>query len=118
MRIGKFNRRVRIERRMGQRDPSNGEELDVWVEVDTVWANVLMLTGKEVMVSDADVAEATASIRIRYRTDIDNGMRAVLLKYVDGQPVDDAIFNIGKPLPDFAGRQYTDLPCTTGSNDG
>jgi SPP1 family predicted phage head-tail adaptor len=118
MRIGKFNRRVRIERRTEQKNPATGQEIDAWVEVATVWADVLMLSGKEVLLADSDVASATASIRIRYRTDLDNGMRAVLLKFVAGVAVDDVIFNIGKPLPDHAGREYTDLPCTTGANDG
>ncbi|MBW5284740.1 MULTISPECIES: phage head closure protein [Burkholderia] len=118
MRIGKLNRRVRIERRSVERDPSTGQELDAWVEVDTVWADVLMLTGKEAISAESEVASASASIRIRYRLDIDNGMRAVLLTYVDGAAIDGPIFNIGKPMPDHAGRRYTDLPCTTGANDG
>ncbi|WP_186137961.1 phage head closure protein [Burkholderia gladioli] len=113
MRAGILNRRVRIERPAGDddRDPDTGQPLGGWVEVATVWANVLLLSGKETLVSDADVGTAQASIRIRFRTDLDNGMRAVLLRFVDGQPVDDAIFDIGQPLPDYAGREYTDLPC-------
>lgn len=115
MRTGNLDRRVRIDQRAGAgtlNDPVR------WQPLATVWANVKMLTGKETLLADRDVGEATASIRIRFRTDIDNGMRAVLLKFVDGQPVDDAIFNIQKPLPDYAGREYTDLACTEGSNDG
>ncbi|WP_186120619.1 phage head closure protein [Burkholderia gladioli] len=116
MRAGSMNRRVRIDRRAGAgtlNDPSHWEPLGA-----PMWCNVRMLTGKETLLADSDVGEATASIRIRFRTDIDNSMRAVLLRYVDGQPVDDAIFNIQKPLPDYAGREYTDLACKEGSNDG
>ncbi|MBU9154203.1 phage head closure protein [Burkholderia gladioli] len=120
MRTGSLNRRVRIERPAGDddRDPETGQPLGGWVEVATVWASVLLLSGKETLVSDADVGTAQASIRIRFRTDLDNGMRAVLLRFVNGQPVADAVFNIGQPLPDYAGREYTDLPCTEGGNDG
>jgi len=117
MRAGDLNRRMRIERNGGGVDDL-GQPIEGWTEVATVWCNVRMLTGKESLVSDTDVASATASIRIRFRTDIDNGMRAVLLKFVDGQPVDDAIFNIQKALPDYAGRERTDLACTEGGNDG
>ena len=105
---GTLNRRVRIERNIGGVDDL-GQPVDGWAEVGTVWGNVRMLTGKETLMSDADVGAASASIRIRYRTDITNGMRAI---------VDGVVFNIGAPLPDLAGREYVDLPCTTGSNNG
>ncbi|MDR6447481.1 SPP1 family predicted phage head-tail adaptor [Paraburkholderia terricola] len=108
MRAGDLNRRVRIEQR-GQGQDDLGQPIDAWAEVATVWCNVRMLTGKETLTSGTDVGTASASIRIRYRTDIANGMRAV---------VDNVIFNIGAPLPDLAGREYVDLPCTTGSNNG
>ena len=115
MRAGPLNRRVRIEQRAGTGTLTDPKR---WAPLATVWANVKMLTGKESLLADSDVGEATASIRIRYRTDLDNSMRAVLLKFVDGKPVDEAIFNIQKPLPDYVGREYTDLACTEGSNDG
>lgn len=117
MRAGDMNRRVRIEQR-GQGQDDLGQPIDMWTEVATVWCNVRMLTGKETLTSDAEVASATASIRIRYRTNIDNGMRAVLLKFVDGQPVDDVIFNILAPLPNVASREYTDLACSAFANNG
>ncbi|NPT36249.1 phage head closure protein [Paraburkholderia xenovorans] len=112
-----FRRSVRIERREQGQDEL-GQPVDAWVEVVTTRCNVRMLTGKETLTSDAEVASATASIRIRYRTDIDNGMRAVLLKFVGGQPVDDLIFNILAPLPNVASREYTDLACSAFSNNG
>ncbi|SAK65430.1 phage head-tail adaptor [Caballeronia pedi] len=108
MRAGDLNRRVRIERNGGGFDDL-GQPIEGWAEVATVWGNVRMLTGKETLTSDADVGTALASIRIRYRTDVTNGMRAV---------VDGVVFNIGAPLPDLAGREYVDLPCTTGNNNG
>ncbi|SDR19060.1 phage head-tail adaptor, putative, SPP1 family [Paraburkholderia fungorum] len=117
MRAGDLNRRVRIERRDQSQDDL-GQPVDTWVEVATVWGNVRMLTGKETLTADADVASATASIRIRYRTNIDNSMRAVVLKFVDGQPVEDVIFNILAPLPNLASREYTDLACSAFTNNG
>ncbi|MEK6291056.1 MAG: phage head closure protein [Paraburkholderia tropica] len=108
MRAGTLNRRVRIERR-DQTQDDLGQPVDTWVEVATVWCNVKMLTGKETLAADADVASATASIRIRYRTDITSDMRAI---------VGGVIFNILAPLPDLAGREYTDLACTAFSNNG
>lgn len=117
MRAGPLNRRVRIERNGGGQDEA-GQPIEGWIEVATVWAGVLMLSGKETAQANAEVGSATGSIRIRYRTDIDNGMRAVLLKFVNGQPVDDVIFNILQPLPNVASREYTDLACSAFSNNG
>ncbi|WP_153135171.1 phage head closure protein [Paraburkholderia agricolaris] len=117
MRAGDLNRRVRIERNGGAEDEL-GQPIPGWVEVTTVWCNVKMLTGKETLTSEAEVANATASLRIRYRTGIDNGMRAVLLKFVDGQSVEDVVFNILVPLPNVASREYTDLACSAFSNNG
>lgn len=115
MRAGDLDRRVRIDQRAGSgtlNDPLT------WAPLATVWANIKMLTGKETLLADTDVAEATASIRIRYRTDVTNGMRAVLLKFVDSQPVDDVVFDILAPLPSVASREYTDLACSAGANNG
>ncbi|KDR34721.1 head-tail adaptor protein [Caballeronia grimmiae] len=108
MRAGDLNRRVRIERN-GSGTDDLGQPVDGWTEVATVWGNVRMLSGKETAQANADVGSATASIRIRYRTDITNGMRAI---------VDGVIFNILQPLPNVAARDYTDLACSTGSNNG
>jgi SPP1 family predicted phage head-tail adaptor len=115
MRAGALNRRVRIDQRAGTgtlNDPLT------WAPLATLWCGVLLLNGKETLLADSDVSSASASIRIRYRTDITNGMRAVLLKFVDGVPVDDVVFNILAPLPNLGSREYTDLACDTGANDG
>lgn len=118
MRAGTLDRRVRIDRRSGGKDDF-GQPSKEWVPIGpAIWCNVRTSTGSEAIKSDMPVGTATLSIRVRYRTDIDNGMRAVLIKYVDGQPVDDEIFNIQKPLPDYAGREYTDLVCVSGQGDG
>ncbi|VVE78180.1 phage head closure protein [Pandoraea sputorum] len=118
MRSGTLTRQVRIERRGAGKDDF-GQPSDGWVPIGpALWCNVRVSSGSEAIKSDMPVGEAAVSIRVRYRTDIDNGMRAVLIKYVAGQPVDDEIFNIEKPLPDYAGREYTDLVCVSGKGDG
>lgn len=67
-------------------------------------ANVRMLTGKEVLAADAEVGVGTASVRIRYRTDVATGDRAV----IDGATV----LSVSAALPNVAGRDYTYLVCT------
>lgn len=74
-----------------------------------MWGSVLQLSGVEKVTGGTQVDKGTASIRIRYRTDVNNGDRAI----AQGQ-----IFNIASVLPNVASREYTDLACTENSNDG
>ncbi|MDR5776647.1 MULTISPECIES: phage head closure protein [unclassified Caballeronia] len=92
---------MRIERR-APRDP-NDEGLR-WETVMTVPANIRMLSGKEMMASNANISMGTASIRIRYRTDVQAGMRVVH---------GDAAFHVTAVLPDYANREHVDLTCQT-----
>ena len=112
-----LDRRIRIDQSVTGKD-SIGQPVTEWQTFATTWANIKMLTGLATIKSDASIGQATASVRVRFRTDITAGMRAVLLKYVNGQPVDSTIFDILEPLPDYAGREYTDLVCNTGANNG
>lgn len=98
-RAGDLNRRVRIERQTGAGGLS---ETLAWVPVATVWANVRTRDGREVMAADTTVSQISASIRIRYRTDIRPGMRAT---------VDGATYRVQSVLPHVASRQYVDLVC-------
>lgn len=115
MQPGDLNRRVRIDQRTGSgtlNDPIH------WAPLATVWANIRMLTGKESILADAEVGQASASVRIRYRTDVETGMRVTLLKFVSGAPVDELVFDVLKPLPNVATREYVDLVCQTVDGNG
>ncbi|MDR5772464.1 MULTISPECIES: phage head closure protein [unclassified Caballeronia] len=101
LRAGSLNRTVRIERRA----KAKPQDFEIrWEEVATVPANIRMLNGKEVMAANANISMGTASIRIRYRTDIRAGMRVVH---------GDAAFHVTAVLPDYARREHVDLTCQT-----
>jgi SPP1 family predicted phage head-tail adaptor len=101
LRAGTLTRTVSLERRTTEQDEV-GQPIDVWSEYARVAAYVKMLNGKEVMLASTDVGIGSASIRIRYRTDVATGDRAI----VDGQ-----VFDVSIALPNYAGRDYTDLVC-------
>lgn len=105
---GCLNNLVSLQRKTSGKDEL-GQPIETWTEYASVWGDVLMLTGKEVVSSGTQVGIASCSIRIRFRTDVTNGDRAV---------VNGVTFNIGAPLPNLASREYTDLPCTQGANLG
>lgn len=109
MRVGSLNRRIVLQRPTHEQDPNTGEMVRAWVGVATVWADVRYLNGLETVKSSAPVSVAKASIRIRHRSDIDATWRAM-----DGA----VIFNILAVLPDAQGREYVDLACESGANNG
>ncbi len=108
--FGALNRRATIQRRADGEDAA-GQPLLTWVDVATVWANVAGATGLAMIKSVGDVPAAIKkySIRIRFREGLDEGMRVVL----DGVP-----FDVQQVRMDYDGRQWTDLVCEQGGNDG
>lgn len=101
MQAGKLTERITIQRPTGVRDEWNTPEPQAWEDVASVWSNIKHQSGSESIRAGADVSIVRASIRIRWRTGIDAGMR-VLHK---GQ-----VFDIEAVLPG-ADRTYVDLVC-------
>lgn len=101
LQAGKLNQRVTIQRQTQVQD-AGGQLVDAWADVATVWADIRNPTGLGAIRADAQVSVVKTSIRIRWRTDIDAGMRLV-----HGMTV----YDIGAVLPDHAGRTYVDLVC-------
>ena len=108
MQAGNLNRRITLQQRSAGQD-ALGQPVGTWADVATLWASVRHLSGLQALKASADVSEVQASIRLRYRTDITAGMRAVL---------GTTVYDIKAVLPDEARRQHVDLTCTTGANQG
>lgn len=76
MKAGTLRHRVVIQ----EKDPTQdeyGEEVPTWSDVDTVWAAVEPLAGREFLETQRVGAEVTTRIRIRYRDGIVPKMRVV-----------------------------------------
>ncbi len=76
-----------------------GQPLDSWVDQASVWAHIRHLSGTESIKADVPTSIVKASIRIRWRTDVDAGMRVT-----HGATV----YEIEAVLPG-ATREYVDL---------
>jgi SPP1 family predicted phage head-tail adaptor len=74
MRAGRLRHRVTIQQRAGTQD-SYGQEDDDWNDVDTVWAAVEPLRGREFLEARREGAEVTTRIVTRYRSGITPAMR-------------------------------------------
>lgn len=101
MRAGQLRHRITIQRPTGAQDAWGTPEPQGWEDVAKVWSNVRHLSGSESIRAGADVSIVRASIRIRWRTGIDAGMRVLHA----GQ-----VFDIEAVLPGV-GRQHVDLVC-------
>lgn len=101
MKAGSLTRRVTIQH---YADGQNviGQPMRAWVDLVTVWANIRVLNGREFLSGDGEQAQATASVRIRYREGITPAMRVVYR----GQ-----VYEIVAVLPDVSHREYVDLAC-------
>ncbi len=76
MKGGQLRQRVIIKEKSVTQN-TYGEEVITWNDVDTVWAAVEPLRGREFMDGKQITAEVSTKIRIRYRSGITPEMRAV-----------------------------------------
>lgn len=102
MNSGGLNRRIQIERRGAAVDSWGEPAPDSWVPHIKLWANIRHLNGTETIKADAPTSVVRASIRVRYRTDINAGMRVVYKG---------TIYDIKAPVPDEINREHLDLVC-------
>lgn len=110
---GTLNRRVSLQRSVMAQNQETEALEQTWVEVSKVWADIRFLNGLEVVKAATPVSVAKASIRIRFREDIDSSWRVT--HTANGKTT---IYNITAILPDQQGREYLDLAVETGGNNG
>ena len=101
MQAGRLNRRVTLQS-PSQSVDEIGQPIPGWTDVATVWGDIRMKSGLESIKAGASVSVVQASVRIRYRSGVNAGMRLVhnLVAY-----------DIKAVMPDIGGREYLDLVC-------
>ena len=77
-----------------------GQPIEGWTDVAETWGDVRHLNGTEAIKAGAVTSSVNASIRIRYRTGLDAGMRVL---------IGTTAYNIKAVLPDMQRRQHVDL---------
>jgi SPP1 family predicted phage head-tail adaptor len=75
MRPGLLQHRIKFQQRSITKNPSNGEDVVVWVDVATVWAQFDPVRGREFFASRQNFTEQVAWFRIRYRVGLTTEMR-------------------------------------------
>ncbi|MBD8153321.1 phage head closure protein [Pantoea agglomerans] len=96
MRAGKMKCRITFqvsENRRGE----YGEVIRDWRDIDTVWAEIRAISGRELIASGALLSEATVRIWTRYRPDITTANRILYsLPNIRGQ-----VYGIVAVIPDI-----------------
>lgn len=110
---GRLNQRVTLQRKVDGTDDW-GQPTEAWVEVFTTWASIKTINGsgfvnQEFAAGDTEVSRATASIRMRFRDDIDAAMRVMYRGKA---------YDIKVVLPDEVNREFVDLGVAVGANQG
>ena len=109
---GKYRHRVTIEHRVVDRDPEDGSAvLSDWLTfLDNVPAEVLTGPGRELVAANAEQAETTARINMRWFPGLTAQMRILW----DGR-----VFGIkSPPETDSTARREWRVFCSDGLNDG
>ena len=101
MQAGRLNRRCTLQA-PGTAQDELGQPIPGWTDVATVWGDVRLRSGLESVKAGAVVSTVQASVRIRYRTGINAGMRVL---------VGSVPYEVLAVQPDVGGREYVDLVC-------
>ncbi|MBI6132322.1 phage head closure protein [Serratia marcescens] len=110
MQAGKLRHRITLQKPEKVQNPDNGEMEDAWLDLTTIWAEVVPLSSREFVAAQAMQNAVTTRITIRYRQDIQPKYRILFRG---------KIFNIEGILSDpKSGLEYLTLPCSEGTNDG
>lgn len=115
MRISKLQQRITVQRRSTTLD-AYGQEINSWINIGTVWAEVKPLSGREKMRSNAMVVEAelTHQVTVRYSELFTPSTTADAWRILFGT----RIFNITASMNIDEADKTIIFDCTEGSFDG
>ena len=102
MQAGRLSTLVTIQQKSAGVDAIGQPLPENWATLRQEWANVRHQSGAEAIKAGAVVSVVSASIRIRYRTDINAGMRVL---------AGSVVYEIRAVLPEMGRREYVDLVC-------
>lgn len=117
MQIGKLDKRITLQSRSSTLD-DYGQEINAWVDVATVWANIKPVSGREKLRAMAVESTLTHTVAVRYNVRFmpPKTVDAWRIKYVT--PAGERIFNITSARDMDEARRYIIFDCTEGNEVG
>ena len=74
---GALRHKIQLQEPSIEQDPTTGEMRQTWVDVASLWAEVVPMSGREFVAASAEQSEVRGRITIRYRDGVDASMRIV-----------------------------------------
>lgn len=109
MRAGALRNRITIQENAALRESAGSQKPD-WVDVCTDWAAIKPLSGRELIVSQAENSEISVRIVMRYRAGITAAMRVVF---------GDTVYGIvAPPINTDMRNEELQIMCAAGVNKG
>lgn len=105
---GHLRHKVQIQSRSATKD-GFGQESMTWTTALTVWADIQPLSGRELIAAQAQMAETTHTVVIRYRAGITPANRVVY----QGR-----VFNVLSVIDEDMRHRTLSLLCSEGLNQG
>lgn len=117
MKIGNLRNRITLQSRSSTLD-SYGQELNVWLDIATIWANIMPIGGREKLRSMAIQTDLTHTVQVRYDVRFlpPSKADAWRIKYVT--PAGTRIFNIVGARDVDEKRKSIIFDCTEGNEVG
>ena len=112
MQAGRLRHRIRIDALTIDHDSDDGAIAETWADAfgQMLSAEIMPLSGRELIAAQAVQSKVQARIRIRHRPGVVAAMRAVHRG---------TVYNIEAVVPDAgSGVDYMTLMCSYGVNDG
>ncbi|GKX58348.1 phage head closure protein [Leminorella grimontii] len=109
MQAGRLRHRVTIQNFTSQRD-DYGQPVEEWSNGATVWAEVLGISGRELISSGAEMAEVTIRVWMRWRADVTASSRLLCLS---GPYRGSLLEIVGRPIADGKGTRL-EILCKEG----
>ena len=115
MRAGRLNRRVTLQSRT-ETQGSTGEVTWTWADVDTIWAAIEPIAGREYFAAQQMQSSSTTRIRIRYRHGVTAKMRVMYQE--PGSPTYTRYYEIDSVIHFQENRRELQLMCREREADG
>ena len=113
MRIGALGQRITLQQRTVAQDATGGQ-LATWTDVATVWAEVMPLTGRELIAAQAVASETSHQITMRWQPAFADPKTVAAMRVVfNGRH-----FNINAAINEDERNRTLTLLVSEGMNEG
>jgi SPP1 family predicted phage head-tail adaptor len=117
MKIGLFDKRITLQSRSSTLD-DYGQELNTWLDVATIWANIKTIGGREKLRAMSIESSLSHTVAVRYNVNFLPPTKVDAWRISYTTPAGVRIFNITAARDVDEDRRFIIFDCTEGSEVG